>query len=67
MKTFRTFPATGRMAQLYSMMVRGGHLGVSYNKNSVTAKKRRKAIPVSGSPSLKAKLATLTGTCQIWA
>ncbi|MGB3243486.1 MAG: extracellular solute-binding protein [Sulfitobacter sp.] len=33
---FAKFPGHWSDDQLYSMIVRGGHLGVSYNKNSVT-------------------------------
>ncbi|MEJ6710466.1 MAG: extracellular solute-binding protein [Amylibacter sp.] len=35
---FTNFPGHWADGKLYSMMLRGGHLGVSYNKNSVTAK-----------------------------
>ena len=34
---FKQFPGHWADGKLYSMMLRGGHLGVSYNKNSVTA------------------------------
>ena len=34
---FKNFPGHWADGKLYSMMLRGGHLGVSYNKNSVTA------------------------------
>ncbi|WP_435231448.1 spermidine/putrescine ABC transporter substrate-binding protein [Pseudopelagicola sp. nBUS_20] len=33
---FNKFPGHWADGKLYSMMLRGGHLGVSYNKNSVT-------------------------------
>ena len=33
---FKQFPGHWADGKLYSMMLRGGHLGVSYNKNSVT-------------------------------
>jgi len=48
------------------MMLRGGHLGVSYNKNSVTAEEAE-SYEAFGSLSLQARLATLIGTCQRWA
>ena len=34
---FTKFPGHWKDGKLYSMMLRGGHLGVSYNKNAVTA------------------------------
>ena len=34
---FKQFPGHWADGKMYSMMLRGGHLGVSYNKNSVTA------------------------------
>jgi spermidine/putrescine transport system substrate-binding protein len=34
---FTKFPGHWADGKMYSMMLRGGHLGVSYNKNSVTA------------------------------
>jgi spermidine/putrescine transport system substrate-binding protein len=34
---FTQFPGHWADGKMYSMMLRGGHLGVSYNKNSVTA------------------------------
>lgn len=34
---FKNFPGHWADGKMYSMMLRGGHLGVSYNKNSVTA------------------------------
>jgi spermidine/putrescine transport system substrate-binding protein len=34
---FNQFPGHWADGKMYSMMLRGGHLGVSYNKNSVTA------------------------------
>jgi len=33
---FKQFPGHWEDGKLYSMMVRGGHLGVSYNKNSIS-------------------------------
>ena len=33
---FKEFPGHWANGKLYSMMVRGGHLGVSYNRNSIT-------------------------------
>ena len=33
---FKNFPGHWADGKLYSMMLRGGHLGVSYNKNAVT-------------------------------
>ena len=34
---FTKFPGHWKDGKLYSMMLRGGHLGVSYNKNAVSA------------------------------
>lgn len=34
---FTKFPGHWKDGKLYSMMLRGGHLGVSYNKNSISA------------------------------
>ena len=34
---FKQFPGHWADGKMYSMMLRGGHLGVSYNKNAVTA------------------------------
>ena len=57
---FKQFPGHWADGKMYSMMLRGGHLGVSYNKNSVTAEEAE-------SYAWKAKSVTLTGTCRRWA
>ncbi len=52
---FKQFPGHWRDGKLYSVMVRGGHLGVSYNKNAMTAEE---AMSYKGfwKPELKGKV-----------
>lgn len=38
---FTKFPGHWKDGKLYSMMLRGGHLGVSYNKNSISAEEAK--------------------------
>jgi spermidine/putrescine transport system substrate-binding protein len=55
MKTSRSSPATGRDDKLHSVMVRCGHLGVSYNKNAVTAEEAM-SYKCFWKPELKGKV-----------
>ncbi|MEE9334471.1 MAG: extracellular solute-binding protein [Granulosicoccaceae bacterium] len=52
---FKQFPGHWRDGKLFSVMVRGGHLGVSYNKNAMTAEE---AMSYKGfwKPELKGKV-----------
>jgi spermidine/putrescine transport system substrate-binding protein len=52
---FTHFPGHWADGKLYSMMLRGGHLGVSYNKNSVTAKEAE-SYSCFWKPELKGKV-----------
>lgn len=52
---FKNFPGHWADGELYSMMVRGGHLGVSYNKNSVTAEEA-KSYSCFWNPELEGKV-----------
>ena len=61
-KTSRSFPGHWADGKLYSMMLRGGHLGVSYNKNSVTAEEAAKLCLLLEARACRARLATSTGT-----
>ena len=52
---FTKFPGHWKDGKLYSMMLRGGHLGVSYNKNAVTAEEA-KSYKSFWKPELKGKV-----------
>ncbi len=52
---FTNFPGHWKDGKLYSMMLRGGHLGVSYNKNSVTAEEAE-SYACFWKPELKGKV-----------
>lgn len=52
---FTKFPGHWKDGKLYSMMLRGGHLGVSYNKNAVTAEEAM-SYECFWKPELKGKV-----------
>lgn len=52
---FKQFPGHWKDGKLYSTMVRFGHLGVSYNKNAVTAKEAE-SYECFWKPELKGKV-----------
>ena len=52
---FSQFPGHWADGKMYSMILRGGHLGVSYNKNSVTAKEAE-SYSCFWKPELKGKV-----------
>lgn len=52
---FEKFPGHWKDGKLYSMILRGGHLGVSYNKNSVTAEEAA-SYKCFWKPELKGKV-----------
>jgi len=52
---FTKFPGHWKDGKLYSMMLRGGHLGVSYNKNAVSAEEAM-SYKCFWKPELKGKV-----------
>lgn len=52
---FKNFPGHWKDGKLYSMMLRGGHLGVSYNKNAITAEEAM-SYKCFWKPELKGKV-----------
>jgi spermidine/putrescine transport system substrate-binding protein len=52
---FTKFPGHWADGKLYSMMLRGGHLGVSYNKNAISAEEAQ-SYSCFWKPEIKGKL-----------
>ena len=60
---FTKFPGHWKDDKLHSVMVRFGHLGVSYNKNAITAEEAM-SYKCFWKPKSRARSATSTGTCR---